>query len=275
MPRKKTLITVGVIIILVLIVALILSVSTKKDSQSAQASVAQGVAYLQSLENKNPEEIGALIRLRRQEELQAMKDDMESGLADGSVSVWSMYDDYLILGDSRTIGFSYYGFLPESNVWAETGATIQNFEACIPDLVAASPEYVYTTYGMNDFCAGIWDGPSDFTADYKSLIQQVQAALPDVKFVVCSVHPASEAAYDRANIWSVIPDYNAAIETMCSELDNCYFVNCDEISQQHMDLWESDGIHFTKDFYPFWAIEMIMEVYNNEIFIDDEDPSAA
>lgn len=270
MLQKKTPLIIAAILAALSLIIIGGFVAKGASVKISQEDLAASRAYLQSLEDKDPAMVDKQIRLIRQQRIQSMKDELETQLLTGEVSVWSLFEDYLILGDSRTIGFSYNGFLPEDNVWAETGATIWNLEEMLPDVIAAAPSYIYVTYGMNDFCAGIWDGPSDFTADYKVLLQQIQAQLPDTTIVVCSILPATEAAYERAQIWSVIPDYNAALKEMCDSLEKCYYVDGDGIAEQYEALYDADGVHFLKDFYPYWAVSMIMEVYNNEFFIDDE-----
>lgn len=276
MTRKKymTLIIVGVLVV-ALIILLSVILGGSKNAKITEENMSQGIAYLQSLEAKDPADVDSQIKLIRQQRIQAMKDELKTDLLSGKTSVWSMFDDYIIMGDSRTIGFSYYGFLPESNVWAETGATIVNMEAMLPDLLAAAPSYVYVTYGMNDFCSAMWATPAEFAEDYADLIRQIHAALPDTKVIVCSILPATEATYQRANIWSVIPNWNEAIREMCDTMENCYYVDCDAVAEEYKDLYESDGVHFHKDFYPYWATTMIMEQYNIEYFMDEEEDSTA
>lgn len=276
MARKKYMpMIIGAAILVVLIIILSLVLGGNSKTKITDDNLAQGVSYLQGLEAKDPTDVDKQIKLIRQQRIQAMKDELKSDLLSGKTSVWSMFDDYIVMGDSRTIGFSYYGFLPESNVWAETGATILNMEAMLPELLAAAPSYVYVTYGMNDFCSALWATPADFAADYADLIRQIHTALPDTKVIVCSILPATEAAYARANIWSVIPNWNEAIREMCDSLDNCYYVDCDAVAAEYESLYESDGVHFNKEFYPYWATTIIMEQYNIEYFMEEEEDTAA
>ncbi len=275
MSRKKILSIIFILLILAILISVVVSQFGSRTEQITTEGISQGVTYIQSLEAKDPSTVDDQIRLLRQQKIQAMKDDLKNQLTSGAISVWSMFEDYIIMGDSRTIGFSYYGYLPESNVWAKTGATIKDMEALLPDLYAAAPGYVYVTYGMNDFCSAMWATPEDFAADYGALIQQIHQQLPDTKVIVCSILPATEAAYARANIWSVIPTYNEAIKAMTETMDYCYYVDCDEVAGQYESLYESDGVHFHRDFYPHWATTMIMKLYDIEYFQDDENVAAA
>lgn len=273
--RKKYLSIILLIFVgLILIIALasMLGSANQEPSGISSFDTAAGAAYLTGLESKDPTEVEEQLKLIRQQELQAQKEELINQLTSGEVSVWSMFEDYALLGDSRSVGFTYYGFLPDSNVWAESGATIRNMEQHIPALVSMAPSYIFLCYGMNDFCSGFWTSPEEYVADYKEQLLSIQAALPDSDIYICSILPASDAAYARANIWSVIPSYNEALKAMCDELDHCYYIDGDPVAEQHMDLWEQDGIHFKKEFYPHWAASLIMGIFdaeNSEDIADD------
>ena len=261
-------------IALILVIALISTIGSadKAPEDTLDRDIGAGVAYLEALESRDPNEITEIMKLMRQQELEAQKEELMNQLSSGEVSVWSMFEDYALLGDSRSVGFTYYGFLPDSNVWAESGATIRNMEQHIPALVSMAPSYIFLCYGMNDFCSGFWTSPEEYVADYKEQLLSIQAALPDSDIYICSILPASDAAYARANIWSVIPSYNEALKAMCDELDHCYYIDGDPVAEQHMDLWEQDGIHFKKEFYPHWAASLIMGIFdaeNSEDIADD------
>ena len=48
---------------------------------------------------------------------------------------------------------------------------------------------------------------------------------------------------------------------MC-EKNGYAFVNNDKLAEEHMDLWDPDSIHLQKEFYPYWAANMMMTVYD-------------
>lgn len=272
--KKRLFWSLLALIALILVIALISTIGSadKAPEDTLDRDIGAGVAYLEALESRDPNEITEIMKLMRQQELETQKEELMNQLSSGEVSVWSMFEDYALLGDSRSVGFTYYGFLPDSNVWAESGATIRNMEQHIPALVSMAPSYIFLCYGMNDFCSGFWTSPEEYVADYKEQLLSIQAALPDSDIYICSILPASDAAYARANIWSVIPSYNEALKAMCDELDHCYYIDGDPVAEQHMDLWEQDGIHFKKEFYPHWAASLIMGIFdaeNSEDIADD------
>ena len=56
--------------------------------------------------------------------------------------------------------------------------------------------------------------------------------------------------------------YNTAMSAICDTLPYCTFVDNSETAAKYTDLWEPDQIHVQRDFYPHWATDLIMAVYN-------------
>ena len=178
----------------------------------------------------------------------------------------------MLLGDSRAVGFSFYGFLPEERVLAESGATILHLEEHIPDIVALNPSNIFLCYGLNDIMLGTWPTPSDYVTKYTSVINEIHDKLPDANIYISSILPAP-----GSGVQSQLSDYNQALDEMCSALNRCYFVDNDDISSQYSGLWENDGIHVMQDFYPHWANNLITAVYSSSLedTADSTDTSSA
>ena len=45
---------------------------------------------------------------------------------------------------------------------------------------------------------------------------------------------------------------SAALEKACKD-NGILFANCDQLAVDYPNLWDPDGIHFRKEFYPYWA----------------------
>lgn len=74
------------------------------------------VQWLQEQEAHSPDDVEADSRpsVRRS---WCDADEWRAKLYSGEISVWSLFEDYAMLGDSRTSGFTYYGYLsPEARV---------------------------------------------------------------------------------------------------------------------------------------------------------------
>lgn len=227
-------------------------------STISEQQINSGVSFIQGNEAKDPKTVDETIRALRAGNPKDIYEDQMAKLSSNPDAVWSMFEDYALLGDSRAVGFTYYNFLPESNVWALSGATIRDMEEKIPQLLELAPGNIFLCYGMNDFCSGIWDTAEEYIAEYRGQIELIQSNLPDARVLVCSILPASEIAYERTNIWSAIPDYNDLLREMCDQLPSCYYIDCDAVSEEYMEeYWQEDGIHFDEGFYPYWAGALI------------------
>lgn len=257
----------GIIVIIVILGVIISGVagSRNKTTEASGPDLSAGVSYLQSLESKDPSQVEATLKAYRQQEMQIMRDEHLAKLETGEISVWSLFDDYMLMGDSRVMGFDFYGFLDQDRVLAEKGDTILTLSEHTPEIVAANPSYLFISYGVNDVLGGMWASPEDYAADLAEIIGSIQSQLPDVKVFVNSIL----LAYGSSSSYSLIPDYNTALSEMCQELNNCYFVDNTSLCESYYSLYEGDGIHVSSSFYPHWATNMIMEVYDSELETED------
>lgn len=260
----------GVVFFLLILLAVRLG-SRKNAAPEDAAAISQGISYLQSLEAQDPDTVDNVLKQQRLQHLQEMRDERMRQLESGEISVWSLFEDYVLLGDSRAVGFSFYGFLPEERVLAESGATILHLEEHIPDIVALNPSNIFLCYGLNDLSLGVWPTPEDYVTQFSDIIHQIQTQLPDANIYISSILPARDPAFQRSSEWYNIPQYSQAVSEMCDTISHCYYVDNNETADEYASLWESDGIHVQKDFYPHWAANLITEVYS--VSLEDPDDS--
>ena len=90
-------------------------------------------------------------------------------------------------------------------------------------------------------------------------VESIKEQLPDAQVYVNSILPAQDPAFEQSEKWREIPDYNEVVKTYCEEKQYPYIDN-GQIVQDHLDLYDADGIHFQEDFYEYWAINMLAEV---------------
>ena len=88
-------------------------------------------------------------------------------------------------------------------------------------------------------------------------------SIPNATVFVNSIIPAVDPAFEKSEKWRNIPDWNTAIKAHCEE-ESVPYIDISGVIEEHKDLYDIDGIHMKKEFYPFWAIAMIMEVTENE-----------
>ena len=253
----KILIPVAVIALAVILIVVL----KPKGRQNYSDSVAEGIAYLEKLEGEGTAAVENILAEKRQARMAAERAERMEELTNGTVDVWSLYTDYALLGDSRAVGFSYHGFLSEDRVIAGGGWTIRDIEANIETLRALNPSSIYLCFGLNDTSIGFWETADEYAAEFLTVLQMLGNEFPNATVYTNSILPARDPAFEQSQKWYEIPDYSAAVGKMCEE-NGYIFVNNDQIAQEHADLWDEDGIHLQKEFYPYWAANMMLSVYS-------------
>lgn len=224
-----------------------------------KADTSAGLAYMDTLAQRSPEEVDTILRERHPSILEGW-DDISDINGD---NVWQVFKEYVILGDSRAVGFYYYGFLSEDRVMAEASTTINKIDELAPRVEALQPRYIFIAYGVNDVGLGLWPTPQDYADDTIRKIEMLKEKIPDAQFVVSSILPVQGSALDKNPAWYNIPDYNNALAETC-EANKVIFADNSQIVQEHADLYDADKIHMQRDFYQYWGKNLIEAVYNNE-----------
>ncbi len=271
MHRNKQLPIAGIFIfIIALIFIAVIAGKSARPSEEAEEPALQGVAYLHELEAKDPTLVETTLKEYRRQELLEQREAKLTELESGEISIWSLFEDYMLMGDSRVMGFDFYEFLDQNRVLAEKGDTILTLEAQIPEIVAMNPSYLFISYGINDVGSEMWASPEDYAADFSEIIRSIQSQLPDTKIFINSILLAYSPAFNTSTAWYDIPEYNLALEEMCSAL-GCYYVNNTPLCEEYASLYEADGIHVMSTFYSHWATNMIMAIYDSEVALAETE----
>ena len=265
---KNILIPAGGALAVCLILLLFLPRAGAAGHSDSQA-VTEGVNYLRALESEDPETVENILKEYRQAEIDARREEMIGEILEGDVDVWSLFEDYAILGDSRAVGFYYYDFLPHERVLAGGGETIRNIEDHMEDLQALNPSSIFLCFGLNDTSIGYWDTPEEYAEEYLETLEWMHEELPDTTVYVSSILPAHDPAFERSSKWYNIPDFSAAVGEMCEE-NGIPFVDNDEIADEYYDLWDPDGIHLRKSFYQYWGANLMISFYEHQGVFDPE-----
>lgn len=242
--------SVGAAILAICLGAGVLGGCGKDDAQ--KNVTAAGIAYLEERESKDPSTVIAVREQMYQAQLDVQRDQLIAQLSDGTIDPFSMFKDYILLGDSRAVGYWYWGCLDKSRVLADGGHTIRDLQAQIDTLTEMNPSQIYLCYGLNDTSIGYWDTAQEYVTEYIDTVQKLQQALPNATIVVSSILPAKDPAFQQSRKWYDIPEWSAALEQACEE-NGIIFANCDWLAEEYSDLWDPDGIHFREAFYPYWA----------------------
>lgn len=214
--------------------------------------VQAGTKYLEKLESKDittvEEQVKEVQKQARMEAIQA-----------GELPLWAQFSDSLIFGDSRSVGLYVYEFLDTQRVIAEAGYTLKDIAAYEDQIVSLNPSNIFLCTGINDVSIGYWPTPEDYVAGYQEVRDRLQSLLPNTTIYINSIFPAQDPAFEKSSKWREIPDYNAAVKAWCEENGYPYIDNT-QVYEEHNDLYEIDGIHFQRDFYEYWAVNMLAEV---------------
>lgn len=246
-------IPVGIVLLVLIIGIVIFNAMTSGESEEVTA----GIAYIQSLEKEDTDEVEAVLALQRKQRAEAEREEKMRQVAEGEIDVWSLFSDYALLGDSRAVGFEVFGFLSDDRVIAGPGWTIREIENNMSTLQALNPSSIYLCFGLNDVSIGIWQTKEEYAAEYLEILKHLRETFPNADIYVNSILPARDPAFNTSTKWYEIPDYSNAVGEMCAE-NGFTFVNNDQLAEEHADMWEIDGIHLLKTFYPYWAANMIM-----------------
>ena len=255
-----------------LIAAGLMTAVLRFGGTSAGSAAAPGAEkILQSLENGgDPASIDRLIESREESRFveeersrilaaaaegftrDGWQSSAEKDKGNGDKGVWAKFRDYVLLGDSRAVGFSYYGFLESRRVLAESGASILSIPSHYGELKSLDPSYVIFCFGLND-AGAYFDNGEIYAETFMKYIEEIREFLPDAKFIISSVLPTTDAALAKSPGWKRIELFNASLAVTCPEHD-VVFVNNDGISAEYIDtLWEPDGVHVNSAFYVYWA----------------------
>ena len=240
------------IVAVILTAITVMSVLWWRDKQAEKDLVHKGISYLENLEKRDVSTIKNSIK--------ATKSELNSDLADSDESaIWGGFENAVICGDSRALGFSFYEFVPEERVLAKGGGKITDVTEEIDLLKQLNPEQIFLCFGLNDIGIGFWPEPADYCAEYEKLLQLLAKELPDSTVYINSILPAVGVGLDADPNYVRIGDYNAALQSMCEEkgyhyVDNTFF------AEEHSDMYQEDGLHIMKELYKYWAANMLAEV---------------
>ena len=237
----------------------LISVIISESVRGAKPKSVEAPEQLVELDQKDPKDVEKAIQTMK---VEAMVKEAEASVdedleADES-KIWSMFENYAVLGDSRAVGFSYYNFLRDDRVFAAGGNTIRDIPDLIKDLKAIAPATIYLCYGLNDTGIGHWQTGEEYGKELREVFDKLKKALPDTQIVASSILPATEAALQNSPVWRKIPEFDKALEQACKEKGVIYVDNSELVEKYMSTLYDEDGVHLRPAFYPLWAKNLYM-----------------
>lgn len=262
-----------IIVALIVLAAILAFVIVRLSKAPGKKDVEEGTAYLTEQEEKDASAVEDAIKeeekKKQQEALLAAQSEEQkqkrlTELTDGTVDVWSLFGDTVIMGDSRAVGFYVYKFLPQAQVLAEGGATIRNIEPHFEELHNINPSRIFLCYGLNDVSIGYWKEPAEYVAEYTEILQKMHQEFPDTEIYVNSIIPAQDKAFEVMDVWRRIPEFSEAVHQAIDGTETGW-IDVNGIVADNQNLYDPvDGIHMRKEFYPLWAAQMIVQAESQE-----------
>ena len=277
-PLKGTVIVLAVIVVLGLIFLIAGGLKTYHSSRKAQAEIQENVQVLKEMNAReviNPNESSSgqgqtadpasgqgsapgsgessdpspkpaenMDLSAEQEKIMSMNLDEYNN---EQTRLW--FDGTVILGDSITMAAAEYGYLDYDVIVAKIGVGLSNGDEQFEEAIAKQPKVLFVCLGNNDISNYLGD-PALFTEQYKTALSKLRAGLPNIPFYLHGIMPEQEGVYEEGMEFREA--YNSALEKLCSETENTYYVNSDFILQTDPDLYDADGIHPVSSFYPRW-----------------------
>lgn len=260
LQMKKTKITleknhriwIVVVVGIVTVIALIIGIQMWRQGKENRSKIQQGVKYLESLEKQDVAAISSRIdAVRAAQSLELSETDENA--------VWRGFDGAMILGDSRAVGFEFFEFLLEDQVIAESGRKITDVQEEIEEVKKINPKQIFLCFGLNDIRSELWPEPADYAAAYQQVVALLNQELPGTMVYINSILPAMGSGLAEYEGYSRIGEYNAALQEM-AEANGYRYIDNTAVAEEHVELYEIDGLHLQKDFYKYWAMNMLKGV---------------
>lgn len=184
----------------------------------------------------------------------------------------SYFDDFIFVGDSICLGYSFYGVLPANNVYAQGGIAARNihdfafsmnyqYMDILQVLYKIQPKYIVFSMGMNDVNMTTRD---QFASNYLQLLEDTQKTCPNSELIVLATTPI---CCDFSNN-TRIDAFNKALKAAISDTKNkhWHFINPTEYLKDINNnliyrYTGGDGIHLNPEAYNV----VLWYIYNHKI----------
>ena len=249
--RRRQRFNFHIILILAVIVAGVVFFLRRSGSRP---DTSEGIAFIQNQNQKSVDEISAHIYERKEQEI---IDQTEAGLEDPNTNVYSLFNDFVMFGDSRVYGYITTGALDPSRVLADGGATIHNIPDYLSVIEQLRPKNIFLSYGVNDMGLEIGSEEGGYGAQYEAEINKLLEIVPQANIYVNSIIPAQPFRVETSPSWGNVDAYNEEIKKMCKR-NKWHFIDNDPLADGgNANIYQEDGVHFLFDFYPVWARHML------------------
>lgn len=275
MKTGNKIITIFIPIAILVVVLFFFNTLTGHRSSVDSSALKEGKEYLESITTRNISEIQEATRQTARAKSAAQRAEYEKLLEDENTDPWTMFDGWLLIGDSRITDIGGFSLLPESQLLSGYGETIYFTRNNMDAIVAANPMKILLAFGLDDLVRThtCWaDDPDAYYQDFVEIIDELRSKLPDTEIYINDVLPIKSPATEKYDTWknSNIEAYNAAVKQICEDNGFAY-ISAYDIGQEHLeDLYRDDGSHFMPELYTLWGKRILMTALDYEENMEDE-----
>ena len=262
-PVRYLLIVAAVIAVIIIL----LIVFSHGSSNISKLQIDNGVAFIKNEEEQDVSDIEKAIFAASKEKLLAEIDDK---LEEDPEYVWTALDQIntVIMGDSRAVAFSSYGFMDESKVLADGGQSLKIITSHYEELQVANPNLIVLAYGLNDI-NWYWFSPEEFAEEMMGYVDEIQAMLPDAYIYIQSILPANaEGELQYPNAYPYAREWNEA-EMEIYKANGYRVMEISWLVDEYPEYYGDDGVHFYPGFYYYWADAILKTYLADTMEVDD------
>lgn len=217
------------------------------------------MARLEALEASDISQTEKQLRELRQKDKESLLSAMQDSITDEStvlsdVEIKQTFLGTVIIGDSITESIWEYGFLDTDVVISKRGLSIAAADEQIATAIGLHPSAVFMAFGSNDL-ETYESNSTAFIDAYRVQVQKLKEALPDTPIYINGILPILQSTIDAVPALGYYGEYNQALEAFCEEMD-CTYIDNAFIVDGHENMYEPDGEHVVRDYYPKWLTYM-------------------
>lgn len=180
---------VWIVLILVLCICLFSLINFKGDT-------AEGVAYIKAQESIKTDKL-------KKKMVKKKKVELMEAVENGKVDVFSLFYDYVLLGDSRVKGYTTYQFLQASNCLSGSGYSILDVDKFLDQIKLIKPSRVYLSFGVNDMGFKLDNtDEGSYGQLYEKQVNKILEIVPNADIYVNSIIPVTPETLVKTPNWS-------------------------------------------------------------------------
>lgn len=256
MQTKKKILAIAIPAALIAAGAIAFAVTRSPGQDSA---CSENVARLEALENSDISQIEGKLRDMKKKDKEADVSAIQDSISDSGallsdVEIKQAFQGSVIIGDSITESIWEYGFLDTDVVVSKRGLSVAAADEQIATAIGLHPSTIFMAFGSNDLETYV-DDAQGFIDGYRVQVKKLQEALPDAPIYINAILPLLPSAIEEIPALGYYPEYNEALMAFCEEM-GCTYIDNSFIVDGHEDMYEPDGEHVIRDYYPKWLTYM-------------------